>query len=499
MMRVPALLLFAMAGLAGAAEPDWTRVNAEALERLQKYIRIESINPPAEVTKAAAFFEGELKRAGLEPKLYVSNAETGKVNLVVRLPGRDRSKKPLLLLNHFDTVPVDRKMWDVDPFGGELKDGAIWGRGALDMKGIGVQHLTALIELKRGGVVPSRDIVMLTTADEESGGPLGIQWMIANHFADIDAEYVLDEGGFGTREILAPDKLVFGIAAGEKQVSRLRVRATGTAAHGSQPIPDNANERLLRALEQILQYQGRAKVHPIVEEMRRNIGGTFAENKYTNAIQKNTIALTSLRSGVGDPPAPNVIPSVAVATVDCRLQPGVNAQEFISELKARINDPKVAVEPLIEPDEAYEDDRHVYRSLILCRSPEISSRTMPMVTVPVGTRVLGDQRKTTFSVPSRWRPGVSRIDLSSRYDSRMRRLRRLRTFALPTAFGTTAAIRTPPGVPSVAGVVRIRPWMRPERIRVPRSKSCSKFRLPRMISDFFRVRRNATPRSTSHR
>ncbi len=352
MMRVLVLLLFAMAGLAGAAEPDWTRVNAEALERLQKYIRIESINPPAEVTKAAAFFEGELKRAGLEPKLYVSNAETGKVNLVVRLPGRDRSKKPLLLLNHFDTVPVDRKMWDVDPFGGELKDGAIWGRGALDMKGIGVQHLTALIELKRGGVVPSRDIVMLTTADEESGGPLGIQWMIANHFADIDAEYVLDEGGFGTREILAPDKLVFGIAAGEKQVSRLRVRATGTAAHGSQPIPDNANERLLRALEQILQYQGRAKVHPIVEEMRRNIGGTFAENKYTNAIQKNTIALTSLRSGVGDPPAPNVIPSVAVATVDCRLQPGVNAQEFISELKARINDPKVAVELLMEPNDA---------------------------------------------------------------------------------------------------------------------------------------------------
>ena len=335
-----------------AAEPDWKRINAEALERLQKYIRIESINPPADVTRAAAFFEGELRKAGLEPKLFVADAKTGKVNLVVRLAGRDRAKKPLLLLNHFDTVPVDRKMWDIDPFGGELKDGAIWGRGALDMKGIGVQHLTALIELKRAGAVPSRDIVMLTTADEESGGELGIQWMIAHHFAEIDAEYVLDEGGFGTRDILAPGKLVFGIAAGEKQVARLRVRATGTAAHGSQPIPDNANERLLRALQAALPYPGRGAVHPIVEEMRRNVGGVMAENKYTNAIQKNTIALTTLRAGVGDPPVANVIPSVAEATLDCRLQPGVNAQEFISELKALINDAKVTLELITQPTDA---------------------------------------------------------------------------------------------------------------------------------------------------
>lgn len=345
------LFVFALALSALAAEPDWKRVNPEALARLQKYIRIESINPPADVRKAAAFFETELKRAGYEPTMYPADAKAGKINLVVRLPGRDRSKKPLLLMNHFDTVPVDAKAWDIPPFGAELKDGAIWGRGALDMKGIGIQHLTAMIELKRSGAIPSRDIVMLTTADEESGGDFGIQWMIKNHFADIDAEYVLDEGGFGTREILAPNKLVFGIAAGEKQVARLRVRATGTAAHGSQPIPDNANERLLRALQQILTYEGRGKTHAIIGEMKKNIGA-FADNKYTNAIQKNTIALTTLNSGVGDPPMSNVIPSVAIATVDCRLLPGVDPQEFISELKARINDPKVTLEKIIEPVDA---------------------------------------------------------------------------------------------------------------------------------------------------
>src|SRR5262245_41704123 len=119
------LVWMTAAAMAWAAEPDWQRINTEALARLQKYIRIESINPPAEVTKAAAVFEAELQQAGFVPKLYVSDAKSGKVNLVVRLPGRDRSKKPLLLLNHFDTVPVDAKMWDIAPFGGDLKDGAI--------------------------------------------------------------------------------------------------------------------------------------------------------------------------------------------------------------------------------------------------------------------------------------------------------------------------------------------------------------------------------------
>lgn len=348
----PGLLMLISSALVAAAEPDWTRVEREALDRLQKYIRIETINPPSNVAKAAAFFAAELRAVGLEPKLYPADEAAGKINLVVRYAGRDRGKKPLLLLNHFDTVPVDAKMWDIDPFGGILKDGFIWGRGALDMKGIGIQHLTALMEMKRAGITPPRDIVMLTTADEESGGDLGIQWMIKHHYAEIDAEYVIDEGGFGTRDILAPGKLVFGIATGEKQVARLRLRASGTAAHGSQPIPDNANERLLRALNAALSYEGRGQAHPIVAEMRANVGGAMAENKYTNAIQKNTLALTTLRAGVGDPPMANVIPSVAEAQIDCRLQPGVNAQEFMSEIRARINDPKVTVEMTSQPNDA---------------------------------------------------------------------------------------------------------------------------------------------------
>jgi len=127
---------------------------------------------------------------------------------------------------------------------------------------------------------------------------------------------VLDEGGFGTRSILAADKLVFGIEVGEKQTLWLRVRAKGTAAHGSQPIPDNANVTLLTALGKAMALPP-AKPHPVVAEMYPNIGAPLAANKYTAAIQVNTASLTTLTAGVGSPVKVNVIPSASEATLDC--------------------------------------------------------------------------------------------------------------------------------------------------------------------------------------
>src|SRR4051812_27757982 len=202
------LLLFAFSRPAALpAQPDWPAVEKHALELFQNYVRIASVNPPADTRATAELLKKEFDNPGLEAKLLESG--TNHLNLMVRLPGRDRSKKPLLLLNHFDVVPVDPKAWPMDPFGALIKDGQIWGRGSLDMKGIGVQQLTALITLHNAGVVPARDIVMISTADEESSGVNGIQWMIARHFAEFDPEYVLDEGGLGTRDMLARDKLVF--------------------------------------------------------------------------------------------------------------------------------------------------------------------------------------------------------------------------------------------------------------------------------------------------
>ena len=172
--------------------------------------------------------------------------------------------------------------------------------------------------------------------------------MIEKHYAEMDPAFVLDEGGFGSRDILSTNKLTFGISVGEKQSTWLRLKATGTAGHGSQPIPDNANEILLTAILKAMAVPPSTKRHPVVDEMIRNIG-QLAQNKLTNAIQKNTISLTTLRAGVGDPPKVNVIPSASEATLDCRLLPGVNSAEFISEVRARINDRRVTVELVSDP------------------------------------------------------------------------------------------------------------------------------------------------------
>ncbi len=343
------LLVALMAAVVSAAEPDWDQINRSAVDLLQQYIRIESIDPPANTSEAANFIKRILEENGIPAQLYPSGPN-GQTNLLARLAGRDRSKKALLLMNHLDVVPVDRKAWKMDPFAAVIQNGEIWGRGTMDMKGIGIEQLMAFVTLKKAGITPARDIVMLCTADEETNGTHGIRWMIENHFSDIDAEYVLDEGGFGTRSILAEGKLVFGIAVGEKQTLWLRVRASGTAAHGSQPIPDNANVTLLNALQKAMALAP-AKPHPVVAEMIRTIGAPLAANKYTAAIQANTVSLTTLASGVGSPVKVNVIPSTAEATLDCRLLPGVNSAEFISEMKVRINDPRVSIEEINPPED----------------------------------------------------------------------------------------------------------------------------------------------------
>ena len=329
------------------AEPDWPTVEKHAVDLLGRYVRIRSINPPADTSAAAKLFAAEFAAAGMEAKLYESGPG-GRTNLLVRLPGRDHSKRPLLLLNHMDVVPVDPVRWTKDPFGAEIEGGVMWGRGTLDMKSTGVIELTTLILLKQLGVVPARDILFLATCDEETDGAYGAGWMIQHHWDELNPEYVLDEGGIGSRDLYTSGKTVFGVSVGDKQVFWLKLHASGTSGHGSQPISDNANDILLTAIEKAKQFRPSDKPNQVVEGMRNSLQ-TFAPNKFMNAVVQNTISLTTLRSGVGDPPKANVIPSVAEATLDCRLLPGQNAEEFLSEIKARVNDPRVTYEQLSHP------------------------------------------------------------------------------------------------------------------------------------------------------
>jgi len=283
----------------------------------------------------------------------------------------------------------------VDPFSATIQDGVMWSRGALDMKSLAVAQILAFLTLKRERVPLNRDVILLAEPDEEVGGALGARWMIANHYAELDPEYVLDEGGFGSPDLFAPGKLVYGIAVAEKKIMWLKVRAEGVAGHGSQPHDRNPNDRLMRALGRLLAADSRAaeslarqpKGAPsLVDAMRARIGA-FAENKFTNAIQRSTIAITWIRSGVGDPPKINVIPSVAEAGLDCRVLPGVTRDQWLAEVRGRLGDPELTIEVINESDDPIVSPQNtpVYAALeaaITRRHPD--AIVTPML-VPYGT------------------------------------------------------------------------------------------------------------------
>ena len=379
------LAFLLVAATARAQQPDWTTVNAEALKALQGYVRVNTSNPPGDVTKAADFLAGILTREGIDVKRYQSGP--GRSILLARLKGNGTGGKAILLESHMDVVPTDPARWTQDPFGAQIADGKMWGRGTIDMKGIGTSYLYAFIMLHRMKVPLTRDVLLMFVPDEEIGGALGAEWMRKNHYAELDPEYVIDEGGFGSRDMFTAGKLVFGISVAEKKLMWLRLRAEGVAGHGSQPHDQNPNDHLMQALSRLFAQPVAAAPFPVVETMKQRIGGPLTVNKFNNAIQQSTISLTSLRSGVGDPPKANVIPSVAEAIIDCRVLPGTTGPEWIKEIERRLADPTIKVEIINEGEDPVvsPQDTPLYRALenaIKRRHPE--AIVTPM-TVPFGT------------------------------------------------------------------------------------------------------------------
>jgi acetylornithine deacetylase/succinyl-diaminopimelate desuccinylase-like protein len=378
------LLLLLLASPAVSQEVDWKSTAGEAAETLSRYIRFDTTVPPGDVTEAAAFLQGILEREGLAVERY--QAAPGKVTLVARLKAEGTpAGKPILLLHHMDVVPADASRWDVDPFGGVVKDGHIWGRGAMDMKGTGTLQLYAFLTLARQRVPLDRDVILMIVPDEEIGGGLGARFMIENHYDKLDPEYVLDEGGFGTREVYVDGRLVFGISVAEKQIVWLEATAEGVAGHGSQPNDQNPNDKLVKALSRFFAEPFPSASNPVLQTLRSELG-TLETNKFTNAIQNTTVSLTSLRSGVGDPPQMNVIPSIAKATLDSRLLPGTDADEFLSEVKARLGD-EIAVNVVYKSDESVvtPQDTEMFRAIadaIRRHNPEAVVVPTP---IPYGT------------------------------------------------------------------------------------------------------------------
>lgn len=333
---------------------DWEAVTAEATSLLAEYIAIDTSNPPGNETEACSFLGAILRREGLEYEIY--ETAPGRANLVCRLTG-DGTAGALVLLNHTDVVPVEREFWTAEPFGGEIRDGYLWGRGTLDMKGMGIFELIALLLLKRLDLPLRRDVVFMAVADEEAGSAYGIEWFAEHHPELLRADLCINEGSMGWVSFGDVERPFFGFAPAEKNPLWLRLRTEGLPGHGSLPHAGNALARMARALDRIHTWDRERVILPEMQpffdrladagalppvQSAADVAPIAAEHRMINALTQHTISLTTCHAGI----KVNVIPAQAEATLDCRLLPGESADRFIARLHEVIDDGEVQVETI---------------------------------------------------------------------------------------------------------------------------------------------------------
>ena len=363
-LRFLFLTVFLLLGVPAcpAADIDWTKARAEAVQLLQELIRIDTTNPPGNERAAALHLQKLLESDGIETR--VLEVAPGRANLYARIKG-DGSRRPLILLSHTDVVMAEAQRWTIPPFSGELRDGYIYGRGAIDMKGTATVHVTLMRLLKRLNVSLRRDLVLLAVADEEAGGT-GASLIVEKYPELIrGAEFLLNEGDV----IYVKDGKTqqYGVAVMEKAALWLRITAKGPTGHGSIPLANSSVDRLLDALERLRKWETPIQVSPAVAESYRMkaqqqtdpvLKNAYADlgkalnnpalrNKLLtdstlNAEVRNTFTITGLQGS----DKVNVIPGVASAQIDARLLPGETSAAFIASLRRVLNDPALEIETL---------------------------------------------------------------------------------------------------------------------------------------------------------
>ena len=345
---------------AQARSLDWNAVARESQSVLSDYLRVNTTNPPGNEIVGARFLKAILDREGIEARI-LDTTEMGpnRANLYARLRGNG-SKKAIALVHHLDVVPAAPASWSVDPFSGAVKDGYIWGRGAIDMKGHGIAQLMAMIALKRSGLPLTRDIVFIGNADEELGSTGALVFVKQHPDLLSDVEYLITEGA----DNVLDDKgkvVYFGVGVSEKRTFWQRLTVNGVPSHGSRPTKQNPVPRLVSALYKISQYETPLHVTPGVEKFFRDIARTYSEPQRSwlsnvnaalqnsqardwilsdvswNAVLRNTISLT----GLAGSNKTNVIPGVATAEIDVRLLPDQDTTEFLKTLLGIIGDTAV--------------------------------------------------------------------------------------------------------------------------------------------------------------
>jgi len=358
LLSIAAALLVALPRTQFAQQPvDWDALQRETVQVLADYLKVNTTNPPGNELEGALFLKRILEKEGFEVQLLDTAEFRGRrgANLYARLKGNG-TKKAIALVHHIDVVPADTRYWTADPFAGSIKDGFIYGRGALDMKGEGIMHLMSMIALKRSGVPLTRDIVFIANSDEELGSTGAI--VFAQKHADLlkDVEFLITEGGDNAFKNGKLD--YFGVGVAEKRTFWQHLTVKGTPSHGSRPTKANPVPRLIRALNKIAAYETPLHATPGVRKFFKDISVTYKGEQrawlanldsafkvprarewilsdvYWNAILRNTISITGLQGSNKT----NVIPAEAGADIDIRLLPDTDPKEFLETLKRLVND-----------------------------------------------------------------------------------------------------------------------------------------------------------------
>jgi len=336
---------------------DWEATTAEVVDLLSRYIRVDTSNPPGNESAAVNLLAKVLEGDGIDCERYEPAEGRGSLRAVLR---GDGSAGPLILLNHTDVVPVERQFWTVDPFAGLVVDGYVWGRGALDMKGMGIIELLCVLLLKRLRIPLRRDVVFFAIADEEAGSEVGVEWFGRHHPDLLRGDYCINEGSYGWADMLGSSRPIFGFAPTEKGPCWLQLHVEGPPGHGSLPHDQNALAVLVRALARVDSWE-RPRVilpelRPFFDELGRagllptgnaaDLERVIRGDRMLNAITTNTISLTTCHAGI----KANVIPGLAEASLDCRLLPGTDHREWVREVEAVIDDTRVSVELMFQAE-----------------------------------------------------------------------------------------------------------------------------------------------------
>ncbi len=361
---------------------DWDKEGQQAFNDLAAYLRTDTVNPPGNEGNGADFLAALLTSHGIESQ-QIDHGDNRR-SLVARLPATHPSNIPgqgaICLVSHIDVVTAEDARWPEGrgPLSGAIVDEdsadgghrVVYGRGAIDMKGMGIMELHAMVALKDSGLPRTRDIVFVAVADEEVKS-MGIEAIISDeHWPKVNCTHAINEGGIGLKDAIVDGQTVFAISVGERGVLWSRVIAEGPPGHGSTPIPGRAPEKLLLAMNRFDAWKDTPTLHPSMYELLgavgREAGGTtgfimerpflvdalvmdrLQQKPTTRAITNDTVHLT----GFWGANSPNVVPSTVWAQYDVRLLPGTTPAAMEAELKALIADiPGVHLE-VVEAKEA---------------------------------------------------------------------------------------------------------------------------------------------------